>query len=93
MNSKFLGSPLQIELYQKIDSSVQLLSRNLEKVDSRFHNEDFVVRLKMWRDWLRMKDNPVLKRFWNVGMDDLDLDEIDEDIFYKHCLFKCILNR
>ena len=37
----------------------------------------------MWRGWLRMKDNPVLKSFWNVGMDDVDLDEIDDDIFYK----------
>ena len=56
---------------------------NLEKVDLKFHNENFLMRLKMWRDWLRKKDNPVLQSFWNVGMDDLDLDEIDHDIFYK----------
>ena len=55
----------------------------MEKVDSKFHNEDFVMRLKMWRDWLRKKDNQVLRSFWNVGMDDLDLDEFDDDIFYK----------
>ena len=83
LHPKFLGSPLQTKVYQNIDSSVKLLSRNLEKVDSKFHNEDFVMRLKMWRDWLRKKDNQVLRSFWNVGMDDLDLDEFDDDIFYK----------
>ena len=84
MNPKFLGSPLQTEVYRNIDSSVEILSKNLEKVDLKFHNENFILRLKMWRDWLRKKDNPVLQSFWNVGMDDLDLDEIDDDIFYKH---------
>ena len=83
LNPKFLGSPLQIELYQNIDSTVKLLSINLEKVDSKFHNEDLIMRLKMWRDWLRKKNNPVLQSFWNVGMDDLDLDEFDDYIFYK----------
>ena len=37
----------------------------------------------MWRDWLRKKNNPVLQSFWNVGMDDLDLDEFDDYIFYE----------
>ena len=84
MHPKFLGSPLQTEVYQNIDSSVKLLSRNLEKVDdSKYHNENFIRRLKMWRDFLRKKDNVVLQSFWNVGMDDLDLDEIDDDIFFK----------
>ena len=46
----------------------------MEKVDSKFHNEDFVMRLKMWRDWLRKKDNQVLRSFWN---------EFDDDISYK----------